>query len=132
MEIKGTDQLTRSFAKLGDLGITSVKLIEATHSDMEKLYSDVRTKAVENGRKSATDIANAMGQKLGDAFQVTDVRCYNSGNTLTRVYAVVAESANASPVDDQPLEFKGTSVRCNMTIKYVLAVDRTTGMMILE
>ncbi len=113
LELESYDMLIKSFNELNKVGVTAVNLVSATHSDIKKYCKEARAEAVANGREVASDIAEALGQKLGGAVTVTNVNTYLYSGSPRMVS--FAEGRSAA---DNALEFKDTKVHCSMTIRY--------------
>ncbi len=95
-----------------------------SHSRIEELRSEVRTEAVQNARKIADELAEALDQKIGRAVWIIDNGFYESSpvpmyRTRAVADAMFMSAAGAETVDAE-LEMQQVTLTYNVTVKFAL------------
>ena len=52
--------------------ISNIQLLKTQHSQKEKILADLKKRAIIKAKKNANNIANAIGQKVGNAIFISD------------------------------------------------------------
>jgi len=52
--------------------ISNIQLLKTQHSQEEKILADLKKRAIIKAKKNANNIANAIGQKVGNAIFISD------------------------------------------------------------
>lgn len=108
------------FNELQANDIANVRLTQSTRSDLKELQAAVRVKAMKNAQLTATELAGALGQKIGKAIMI---QSYSSApENLYRSYAAM-KTGNALQADGAAmpdLNFNDVRVDQNVTVRFVL------------
>ena len=108
------------FNELQTNGIANARLTQSTRSDLKELQAAVRVKAMKNAQLTATELAAAIGQKIGKAIQIQSYSAAPEG--LYRSYAVM-KSGNAMQADGAAmpdLNFNDVRVDQSVTVRFTL------------
>ena len=54
--------------------IANIQLLKTQHSQQEKILADLKKRAIIKAKKNANNIANAIGQKAGNAIFISDLK----------------------------------------------------------
>ena len=54
--------------------IANIQLLKTQHSQQEKILADLKKRAIIQAKKNANNIANAIGQKAGNAIFISDLK----------------------------------------------------------
>lgn len=54
--------------------ISNIQLLKTQHSQQEKILADLKKRAIIKAKKNANNIANAIGQKAGNAIFISDLK----------------------------------------------------------
>ena len=110
------------FDLLQQIGITTM-LIYFDNSEIEKYRAEVRKEAIANAHTTASELAEAIGQRVGKCFYIYD----SNSDVLPVMYdnAMLMRSAKAygtaeTAVEEEPLEFKTIRLEYNVQTKFVL------------
>lgn len=58
--------------ELENKDISNIQLLKTQHSQEEKILADLKKRAIIKAKKNANNIANAIGQKVGNAIFISD------------------------------------------------------------
>ena len=116
------EQLTAVFDKLGTLGISNIAIERVYHTEIERYKSECRKQAIVNAKQIATELAEAIGQKIGDCIYIYDS---NRGLTPTYyndgiLYARTSSRAVTGQVEEEPIEFKKIKLNYSVNAKFRL------------
>ena len=56
--------------------IANIQLLKTQHSQQEKILADLKKRAIIKAKKNANNIANAIGQKAGNAIFISDLKVH--------------------------------------------------------
>lgn len=124
LKLNNADQVSKVFETLAQLDIADTQVIKSTCSDMEAVKEQLRVDAMQNARKMADTLAEAIDQKAGSAFLITDNNYmggsvnYN-GLMMTRAAKfdmVTEESADQS----SGIEFKKLKFSYSVNVRFEL------------
>ena len=76
LKLSSADAVRKVFDALDEAGITNVDVTRTSHSNMEGLRSEARTKAMQNAQQRARELAEAIGQSIG--------ACYHSSTPVLK------------------------------------------------
>ena len=121
LKLSTSQQVIAVYDALGQLGISNINIVRVTHTDIERLKSECRKEAMVNARTIASELAEAVGQSIGDCIYIYDSNrgvtptYYNDGVMLMRA----AKSTNEMTVEE-PVEFKKIKLSYSVTTKFTL------------
>lgn len=108
------------FNELQANGIANARLTQSTRSDLKELQAIVRVKAMKNAQQTASELAAALGQKIGKAIQI-EAWAAAQDQIMIRGLAA-AKSGNAMMEDNAmpELKFNDVSVSQNVMVRFIL------------
>lgn len=114
------EMVEATFNELQKNGIGNVQLTKCTRSDLNELQAVVRVKAMKNAQQTASELAMALGQKIGKAFQI-EAWAATQDQIMIRGLAA-SKSGNAMMEDSAMPELKFNDVRVqqNVTVRFIL------------
>ncbi|MBP3331662.1 MAG: SIMPL domain-containing protein [Tidjanibacter sp.] len=124
LKLNNADQVSKVFETLAQLDIADTQVIKSTCSDMEAVKEQLRVEAMQNARKMADTLAEAIDQKAGSAFLITDNN-YMGGSVnynglmmtrATKFDMVTEESADQS----SGIEFKKLKFSYSVNVRFEL------------
>ena len=62
--------------------ISNIQLLKTQHSQEEKILADLKRRAIIKAKKNANNIANAIGQKVGNAIFIKTLEIPQANNQL--------------------------------------------------
>lgn len=122
LKVSSADMLNKVFQALGQMNISKMSLLKVTRNDLDKIRMELRTEAIKNAQTIAVTLAEAIGQKAGKAFMITDNN-YGNGGVIYYDFAVTGarSKAEAAPAaDDTTLEFQNIKLNCSVNARFVL------------
>ena len=116
------ESVAKVYEALSDIAIANIKITKVSHSDLEQLRSQVRKEAILNAKKTATELAEAVGQSIGECFYIYDSN-YNMGETrfvgstaALRAYKNSGDTAE----EEEVIEFKKIKLSYSVNAKFRL------------
>ena len=116
------EQVIAVYDKLGEIGVSDISISRVSHSDIEQYKSDCRKQAIQNAKKVATELAEAVNQSIGSCIYIYDSNrgitptYYNDGVVLMRAKAV----SNNIQEQEEPIEFKKITLSYSVNAKFRL------------
>ena len=107
---------------LADMGLSEVRLMRVSHSDMDAFKHEVRKMAVINARECATELVSALDQKLGRCIWINDTNydiTPRFQNSMLRG-AVMYDAAPEVAFEEEYVEFKTIKLEYSVQAKFVL------------
>lgn len=116
------NQVETVFDELQANGISNASLSQSTRSDLRELQAQVRVKAMQNAQITASELAAALGQRIGKAIYI---QSYSSapeaGLVMLRGKAAGVMTGNAlSDSSLADVKFNDVRVSQNVTVRFVL------------
>ena len=116
------EQVVAVYDKLAEIGVSNISISRVSHSDIEQYKSDCRKQAIQNAKKVATELAEAVNQSIGSCIYIYDSNrgitptYYNDGVVLMR-----AKAANDSAQEpEEPIEFEKITLSYSVNAKFRL------------
>lgn len=119
--LNDTESISWVFASLASLGISDAIISSAEVTNYAEIQNQLRQEAMRNAQNKATLLAEAVGQRVGNATQITDYTTDNSGlrvirnDTMLRSAVMATESGN-----NTTLEFKSQTITANVNVHFQL------------
>lgn len=116
------EQVIAVYDKLGEIGVSDISISRVSHSDIEQYKSDCCKQAIQNAKKVATELAEAVNQSIGSCIYIYDSNrgitptYYNDGVVLMRAKAV----SNNIQEQEEPIEFKKITLSYSVNAKFRL------------
>lgn len=123
LELSQVEQVVNVYDKLSEIGISDINISRVSHTDMEQYKSKCRQEAMKNAQNIATELAAAVGQKIGSCIYIYDSNrgitpsYYNDGIMLMRSVAKISAEMAEEPT---PVEFKKITINYSVTTKFRL------------
>ncbi len=110
------------FDELQTNGISTASLTQSTRSDLRELQASVRIKAMKNAQNTASELAAAIGQRIGKAIYI---QSYSSapetGMIMIRGLSSKAATGNAIQEDAlSNVKFNDVRVNQSVTVRFAL------------
>lgn len=112
------------FRMLGEMGVSDARVTKVSHSRMEEFRREVRVEAIRNAKDIAIELAEAIGQKIGEAVFIVDNGYYENSPmpVFTRAYKtdVTMDSVYGAETAEQGLDMQDITLTYNIMAKFVL------------
>lgn len=93
--VEDLDKLAGILSGLVDLGVNNIENVEFKASNMKELQAKARAEAVLDAKAKARTLAEALGQKVGKAYQITD-NTSDNGSPRPMMYRMEAKAADSA------------------------------------
>lgn len=124
LELHSAATVSKVYSALDAIGISNVSILRVSHSQIEQYKERIRVAAMQNAKKNAATLAEAIGQKIGPCFYVYDPNnevmpiFYNNLAVARGKMAMDAYAETAA--EEEPLDFKTIKLSYNVQAKFVL------------
>lgn len=121
LKLSSADAVRKVFDALDEAGITNVDVTRTSHSNMEGLRSEARTKAMQNAQQRARELAEAIGQSIGACYEISDFT--TSSQAVYRKNMLMSTTMDAVAAEAEPdVEFEQIEINYNVSAKFYLNV----------
>ena len=121
LKLSSADAVRKVFDALDEAGITNVDVTRTSHSNMEALRSEARTKAMQNAQQRARELAEAIGQSIGACYEISDFT--TSSQAVYRKNMLMSTAMDAVAAEAEPdVEFEQIEINYNVSAKFYLNV----------
>ena len=125
LKVAGTATLGSVFEVLGEMDVRTASVVRATHSRIEDFRREVRIEAVKNAQQIASELAEAVDQKIGPAVWIVDNGFYESSPMpiykATRAVAMDSGFMGAGvEAGEQSLDMQEITLTYNVMAKFLL------------
>ncbi|MFR9602709.1 MAG: SIMPL domain-containing protein [Rikenellaceae bacterium] len=111
------------YSKLGEMDITSLKLLKSYNSQQDKYEAEVRSAALLNARDVAQSMAATYGQEIGECFYMSYNVSYASPNMSDVVMVGYGSSTRKELTGAYaPLSFEKQTISARVMTKFILRV----------
>lgn len=102
--------------------ISNIQLLKTQHSQQEKILADLKRRAIIKAKKNANNIANAIGQKAGNAIYISDLRETTPANSNLFVNTSFGYSSQKLKQEFEPadLNFRKIGFSSSLSVKFKL------------
>ncbi len=129
LKLTSMEQIAACYESFENLGITNVRISKATNSDIERYRTEARVMAVKDAKQRAEQIGEALDQRVGACFEVTDRSSY----TNEAVYVGFAQTRSNAVADvADPVEFRDITITYNINAKFLLELSGDQQEMIVN
>ncbi len=111
------------FELLGEMGVTQAGVTKVSHSKIDEFRKEVRIAAVKDAKQTATVIAEAVGQSIGNAVWIFDNGYYESSPMPMVRYAkaeMAMDSVYAAGTAEQGIDMQEITITYNISVKFIL------------
>ena len=120
LKLSSAEAVRKVFDALDQAGVTNVDVIRTSHSDMEGLRSEARTKAIQNAQQRARELAEAIGQSIGACYEISDFTTSTQG--VYRKNMLMSTAMDAVVEAEPNVAFEQIEVNYNVSAKFYLNV----------
>ena len=121
LKLSSADAVRKVFDALDEAGITNVDVTRTSHSNMEGLRSEARTKAMQNAQQRARELAEAIGQSIGACYEISDFT--TSSQAVYRKNMLMSTAMDVVAAEAEPdVEFEQIEINYNVSAKFYLNV----------
>ncbi len=123
LTLSNVEELREFFDEAAQSNITDVRLYRAINNRTDAVRDSLRVEAIIKAKAKATTLADALGQSISSAIQVTDysgggdVYNYGSQPMMLRSSKSMADSAESIPTD---LELEPIKISQSLTVRFKL------------
>lgn len=110
--IKGINDLLE---RLDSEGVSSVNIIEASHSNMYEYQMEMRKMALKNAKRKAEVMLETLGESLGRPLEIQD-QTYEQEQPVYRMAAMAMDEA--APAYKSNVEYKNISVKSSVRVVF--------------
>lgn len=121
LKLSSPEAMEKAYAELDEAGISNVSLSKTAYSKYNELKAQIRIAAIRNAKKRAAELAEAVGQNLGDCFYINDWERSADAETVVIGYGAGRNKAAATgSAPSDPIGFKKIEISYSVTAKFVL------------
>lgn len=113
------DKLTDILSGLVDLGVNNIQNVQFISSKMDELQNEARAKAMQDAKRKAGILAEAVGQKVGNAFAIHDNTSSNN-NPPRPIYMAFKSADMAEARVQDPIATGEIEIRANVQVSFLL------------
>ncbi|QNL50107.1 SIMPL domain-containing protein [Olivibacter sp. SDN3] len=99
-------------------GIQSTSISGYEHSKITEIKNELRIRAVNNAKEKASVMAQALGDTLGQALEVTDTNT-DAGSPQPMMYKPMAARGESADYAEQPMEIDFKTIKINYQFRVV-------------
>lgn len=122
IKVNVSEKLDQLVNEINDKALDYFNITKTSHSDMEQLRKDVKTKALIASKAKADYLAKSIGEELGEALLIQEIESndygYNSNALLSNSTSYYKESDN-NEVASSP-NFEKIKIRYEMRAEFKL------------
>ena len=118
-KVRDLDQLTDLLSGLVNLGVNNIQSVQFTSSRLNELQNEARAGAMVDAKRKAIILAKAVGQKVGDAFTITD-NTSTSGNYPRALYSMAYKAADMENGGQAPIASGEIEITANVQVSFLL------------
>lgn len=111
------DKLSGIISGLVDLGVNNIQDVEFKASNMKELQNKARAEAVADAKAKAEILAGALGQEIGNAYQINDNTVTDNGPRPVMYAMAQQERASDSSASIAPGEIE---VKAQVNVSFYL------------
>lgn len=123
LQLNSAAMVAKVWQALDGLGISNVAIQKVSHTKIDQYKEEVRVSAMQNAKKNAATLAQAIGQTIGKCFYIydsnNDVMPYYYNNTLA-VRAMAKADFTEEAAGSEPLDFKTIKLEYSIQAKFIL------------
>lgn len=122
LKVTTAETASKVFILLEDLGISNTSIQNVDHTDIEKIQSICKIKAIENSKKNAIALTKPISQTIGNAIHIVDNESnfdyHNNKGQEVRIREM--SSLNKAKFEAPKIEFEKIKVSASVKVKYIL------------
>ncbi|GAA4801147.1 hypothetical protein GCM10023231_32390 [Olivibacter ginsenosidimutans] len=118
IKVANLNAINEILANVDAKGIQSTNIASYDHSQINEIKNQLRIKAVNNAKEKATVIAQALGDSLGDALEVSDNN--TDAGSPQPIFKTMAMRADAVPEQSLAIDFKKIKINYQFRVVFEL------------
>jgi uncharacterized protein YggE len=123
IKVNSSDKLDKIVSGLNENAIDNFNISKTSHSDIEQLRKEVKTKALIASKAKADYLAKSIGEELGEALLIQEIEnSYNSydSNTLSNSNSVSQTAMSMESDNSSTPNFQKIKLRYEMKVEFKL------------
>jgi uncharacterized protein YggE len=122
LKVGSAQQAQQVFEALDGVGISNVDITKVACSKEEEYRAAVRKAAIQDARQRASELAEAVGQSIGDCLIINDYTARAGGAVFTKAVRGLATNAEMDAVaEEEPtVEFEKIKISYNVSAQFYL------------
>lgn len=122
LKVGSAQEAQKVFEALDAVGISNVDITKVACSKEEEYRSAVRKAAMQDARQKASELAEAVGQSIGDCLIINDYTARSGGVVYTKSVRMMAanESFDAVAEEEPAVEFEKIKISYNVSAQFYL------------
>ena len=124
LRVSTAAQARKVFDELENVGISNVSVTHTSVSDMASKCSEARRLAILNAKHKAEELADALGQSVGDCYEINDYNNdYQEGSPVLMKTVRAFGTRNGDVAEDaieEDIEFQEHTLRYSVSAKFIL------------
>lgn len=113
------EQMDAVVSGLREIGVANFQLLRTNYSKMEQLKLQLKTKAVQQAKASATALSAGVEQRIGKALWIQD-QDQNYPMPMPRLMMAKAEMYDAAGAPEPSVEFRKLRVESRVQVRFTL------------
>ena len=120
IKVTSAAQLNELFTNIEPLNVSNARVTKVSHSDLDKIYNELRFEAMQNAREIAIVLAQAVEQEAGAAISINDYshtpREFSAGGDTYMVRAMSV--MNDAMVPDYNIDYKEIRLNYSVNVRF--------------
>ncbi|MEN9684552.1 MAG: hypothetical protein RLZZ28_338 [Bacteroidota bacterium] len=122
LKVSDANTAGKVFIKMEEAGLANCSIDKVSHSNLEGIKNDCRSKAVKNALERAKALVQPLGQSVKNALHIVDLEnSYNYPEARAANIRIRGMASNDAVTEDSPIiDFEKIKIRISVTVKFVL------------
>lgn len=118
VKVANLNAINEILSSVDEKGIQSTNISGYDHSRMNEIKNELRIKAIDNAKAKATVMAQALGDTLGEALEVTDNNT-DTSNPAPQLFKAAMARGTADAVSEESLAIDFKQIKVNYQFRVV-------------
>lgn len=118
LKVNSAVQLADAIEAIQSVGVSQIRIDRTTHSELKKIYMELRVEAMQNAREIASSLAGAIGQQIGKAILIEDSNVDIGRALQGRLAGISVRGVNT--LTDAPLQYKSVKLTYSVQARFEL------------
>lgn len=124
LKVGSATEARKVFEALDAVKISNVNVVRAQCSKLEEYRAEARKVAIRNAKAKAAELAEAIGQSIGDCFEINDYNTSSQPIVVKRVNMMRAANMDSAVTEEayvEPdIEFEQIKITYNVSARFLL------------
>lgn len=124
LKVGSATEARKVFEALDAVKISNVNVVRAQCSKLEEYRAEARKAAIRNAKAKAAELAEAIGQSIGDCFEINDYNTSSQPIVVKRVNMMRAANMDSAVTEEayvEPdIEFEQIKITYNVSARFLL------------